>query len=255
MLAIALNIYQTVVKNIQYSNLIVSTIHERILSGKQANVYRRSNITSQSLKLIIKDLQHQAIEIKLSAVYELEQIADNYPQYHWLIIEALCNFIHNNTSGFSSSQLDYRSKLAIQNALNVITRSDIKRNPENQQLDLSNTDIRGANLQKAHLKEANLYHINLSGADLSGANLCGSILTAANLTGANLAGANLSGAILSAANLTGANLTGANFAEATLYLADLREVILHETKFNGANLREVKFTTTDISNSNPLNIN
>ncbi|BAT51668.1 Pentapeptide repeat protein [Nostoc sp. NIES-3756] len=255
MLTIVFNIYQTVVKNIQYSNLTVNTIHERILSGKQTNVHRKSNINSQSLKLIIKDLQHQTIEIRLSTVYELEKIADNYPQYHWLIVEALCNFIHNHTSGFSSSQLDYRSKLAIQTALNVITRSHIKCNPENQQLDLSNTDIRGVSLRKAHLKEANLYHINLSGADLSEANLCGSILTAANLAGANLAGANLAGAILSAANLTGANLTGANFAEATLYLADLREVILHETKFNGANLREVKFTTTDISNSNPLNIN
>ncbi|WP_224086608.1 pentapeptide repeat-containing protein [Nostoc sp. MS1] len=238
----------------QYSDLMVSSTDQKISFSKQINSYGKSNVTNQSLKVIIKDLQHQAIGIRLSAVYELEQIADNYPQYHWLIIEALCHFIRHYASGISSSNLDYRSKLAVQTALNVITRSNIKLNVENQQLDLSNTDIRGVNLRKAHLEGANLYRVDLSGADLSEANLCGSILTAANLAGANLAGANLSGAILSAANLSAANLTGANFTEANLYLADLRETILYETKFNRANLREVKFTTPDTSNNNSLNI-
>jgi hypothetical protein len=254
MVTMFFKMYHTVSKNIQYSNLLVNRVKEMICSVQQINAYGTSKDTNQRFKRLIKNLQHQTIETRLNAVYELEQISHDLPQYSWLIIKILCNFIHEQTSGISSTQLYSYSKLPIQAALHVITSSNIRNDLENQQLDLSNIDIRGANLRTANLEGANLYRVNLSGADLSEANLCGSILTAADLSGANLSGADLSGAILSAANLTGANLTGANLAGTNLYLADLREVIFHETRFNGANLREVKFTTSDTSNSHPLNI-
>lgn len=254
MLNMVFNIYRTVAKNIQYKHPIVNFINEMVLSCKQINAYREGKVTNQRLPTLIKDLQHQRMETRLNAVYELEQIAHSYPQYHWLIMEAICNFIHHHAASISASRLDSRSTLLIQAALDVIAKRNSRYDQENQQLDLSYLDIRGANLSEGNLEGANLYCANLCGANLSEANLCGTILTAADLSGANLAGADLSGSILSAANLTGANLSGANLTGANLYLANLQEVILHEARLNGANLREVKFTTTDNSNSHYISI-
>ncbi|HEY9802236.1 MAG TPA: pentapeptide repeat-containing protein [Leptolyngbyaceae cyanobacterium] len=251
MLANIVNIYRTVAKNVQYTNLIVYFINERVLPCKQTNAYGKTYVTNQRLKTVIENLQHPTIETRLDAVYQLEQIARNYPQYHWFIMEVVCNFIRNHTANISSSRSDNSSTLIIQAALDVIAKRNIRHDPENEQLDLSNIDMRGANLRQGNLEGANLYRVNLSGANLSEANLSETILTAADLSGANLAGANLSGSILSAANLTGADLSRANLTGANLYLASLPEVILHETRLNGANLREVKFTT---SNSHSLSI-
>lgn len=253
MLTIIVNIYRTVAKNIQYNNPIVRFVDRMVLSSKQMNTYAEINVTNQRLKTVIRALQHQTMETRLNAVYELERIAHNYPQYHCLIMEVICNFIHHHASRISSSRLEDCSTLLIQAALDVIAKRNVRYDSENQQLDLSSIDLRGVNLRGSNLEGANLYRVNLSDANLSQANLCGTILTAADLSGANLAGANLSGSILSAANLTGANLAGANLHGANLYLANLREVILHEVILNGANLREVKFTATDNSNSHHLN--
>lgn len=249
MLTNIVNIYRTFAQNIQYKSLIVDFINDRILPGKQMNAHEEIHVTNQYLKIVIEDLQHPTMEGKLDAVYQLERIAHNYSQYHWFIMEFICNFIRNHATSLSSSRIDNSSKLLIQAALDVIAKRNITHDPEDQQLDLSNIDMRGANLRQSNLQGANLYRVNLTGANLSEANLCGTILTAANLSGANLAGANLSGSILSAANLTDADLSGANLNGANLYLASLQGVILHETRLNGANLREVKFTT---SNSHAL---
>lgn len=251
MLTNIVNIYRTVTQNIPYTNLTIDFINEKILNRQQTNNYRQTYVTNQRLKAVIENLQHQTIETRLNAIYQLEQICGNYPQYHWFIMEVICNFIHNFAANISSSQSDNSSTLIIQAALDVIAKRNIRHDPENEQLDLSNIDMRGVNVRQGNLEGANLYRVNLSGANLSEANLCGTILTAADLSGANLTGVNLSDSILSAANLTGANLTGANLTGANLYLASLSEVILHETRLDGANLREVKFTT---SNSHSLSI-
>lgn len=245
MLTNIVNIYRTVAQNIHYTNPIVDFINERVLPRKQKNAYGKSHVTNQRLKTVIENLQHPAIETRLNAVYQLEQIAGNYPQYHWFIMEFICNFIRNHAANISLSSSDNSSTFLIQAALDVIAKRNVRHDPENQQLDLSHIDMRGANLRQGNLEGANLYRVNLSRANLSEANLCGTILTAADLSGANLVGANLSGSILSAVNLTGADLSGANLTGANLYLACLQQVILHETILNGANLREVKFTTSN----------
>ncbi|MBC1212844.1 pentapeptide repeat-containing protein [Trichormus variabilis ARAD] len=249
MLTMIFNVYRTVAGKIQHNNLIENLIDRIVFSGQKKIACGERNSITQRLQEAIRDLHHnQTIETRLKAIYELKQIAHDYPKQHWLIMEVLSNFIHNCANNISSAQLTSSIDAEIQAALTVIAHRDTTQDPENQQLDLSHIDIAGANLSKANLENANLYRVNLAGANLLQANLCGAILTAANLSGANLAGANLSGSILSAANLVGANLTGANLAGANLYLANLQEVILHEAIFNGANLREAKFTTADTSN-------
>ncbi len=204
----------------------------------------------QRLKIAWEQLDNQQNpETSLTAIYDLEQIAHDYSQCHWTIIEHLTMFVRNNARNLSLEEVKNnpspKIRPDIQAALTVIARRDSKKDPENEQLDLSHTDMRGANLCGANLEKANLYQSNLSQADMSGANLDGAILTAVNLKGANLEGTNLQGTILTAANLDGANLSHANLYRANLYLATLYGASVNHTIFNGANLREAKFSAVD----------
>lgn len=191
-------------------------------------------------------LSNNTIETSLAVINDLEQIAQNHPQYHWIIMNILTNFVRKNTIHVSQEEainnLSVKVRADIQAALTVIARRDVNKDPENEQLDLSHTDIRGVNLNRANLQQTNLYQANLAGANLTEANLAGAILSAANLEGANLYLANLEGAILSAANLKRANLYLANLHYASLYLADLHGAILNDAILDGANLREAKLS-------------
>ncbi|MBW4616243.1 MAG: pentapeptide repeat-containing protein [Desmonostoc vinosum HA7617-LM4] len=199
----------------------------------------------QRLSLAIAQLQNATMASSLAVIKDLEQISQEHPQYHWLIMDILTTFIRDHAPYIS--QLEVTNNLSakvsheIQAALTVIANRNVNKDSENEQLDLSHTDMRGANLSGANLEQTNLYQVNLSGANLTGANLKGAILTAANLTGANLYRANLEGAILSAANLEKANLSKANLNRANLYLARLHKATLNDAILTHANLREAKF--------------
>ncbi len=198
------------------------------------------------LAKIIKDMEQYPMNTNIDTIHDLEHIADINPQYHWVIMNMLTKLVRNNTLPATKKEITTNSsdKISpfIQAAITVIARRDTTKDPKDEQIDLSYTDLRGINLQGANLKQINLYQANLSGANLTNANLEGAILTAANLEGANLHLANLSGAILSAANLDNANLLGANLQRANLYLASLQGAILNDAILEGANLREAKLT-------------
>ncbi|MEH1944687.1 MAG: pentapeptide repeat-containing protein [Nostoc sp.] len=200
----------------------------------------------ERLRIAIEQLGNKTIESNLAVINDLEQIAQNHPQYHWIIMQMLTNFVRENALYIPQEEItsnpSAKARADIQAALTVIARRDVNKDPENEQLDLSHTDMRGANLNKANLEQTNLYQANLAGANLREANLAGAILSAANLEGANLYLANLEGTILSAANLEGANLCGANLHCASLYLAGLHGAILNDAILDGANLRETKFS-------------
>jgi uncharacterized protein YjbI with pentapeptide repeats len=100
------------------------------------------------------------------------------------------------------------------------------------------------------LTEANLREANLSWANLRGANLSWASLTEANLTEANLSWANLTCASLSWANLREANLRGANLTDATLSWAKLTEANLREANLREANLRGANLTDATLSWAN-----
>ncbi|MHC5934528.1 pentapeptide repeat-containing protein [Nostoc sp.] len=239
----------------------------------------------QRLRIAIEQLGNKTIETNLAVINDLEQITQNHPQYHWIIMDILTTFVRKNAlympqeeltksevgsrksevkfcngdltstqnlpldscgdlnpRNLLTSNLRRKVRPDVQAALTVIARRDVNKDPENEQLDLSYTDIRGANLNRANLEQTNLYQANLAGANLREANLAGAILSAANLEGANLYLANLEGTILSAANLKGANLEGANLHRASLYLAGLHGAILNDARLDGVNLREAKFS-------------
>ncbi len=222
---------------------------KEIILGIVVTQKQAKNIKLQALQkrllAVARHLNHEQIEDKLAVIYELEQFAQSYPQYHWQIMGILTYFVQNYPADLNRYQFNSNPSLTIpteiQVALTVIGRRDANQDEVETQLDLSHTDMRGANLNQANLKLINLYQVNLCGANLSGANLSGTILSAANLCGANLSGADLSGAILSAANLSGANLRGANLQQANLYLANLQGAIISDAIFKDANLREAKF--------------
>jgi uncharacterized protein YjbI with pentapeptide repeats len=190
----------------------------------------------------MKQLGSKNIKTSLDVIYDLEQIAKNDPQQHWEIMEMLTIFVRNNApytcQEKSKSNFKIQIRTDIQAALTVIARRDVKKDPENQLLDLSYTDMRGVNFNCANLAGANLYQVNLAGANLKSANLSGTILSASNLAGANLSGANLAGAILNAANLSGANLHQANLHRANLFLANLHYTNLSDAKLDEANFRD-----------------
>ena len=218
--------------------LCMLEIQERIKHNLHNNLYQ------SYLMEVIKRLENYPIETSLSAIKALEHLVEVNPEYHWIIIDMLTKFVRNTTTNLCSQEVTGDSsanmRAVIQAAMTVIVRRDTNKDPENEQIDLSYTDLRGINLQNANLEKSNLYQANLSKVNLSGANLEGAILSASNLSGANLNFVNLSGAILSAANLSGANLSGANLHRANLYLASLHDAILNDTMLDGANLREAK---------------
>ncbi len=220
-----LNTYQ-IFKNQLANKQIALT---EIIRGIVFNQETAANITLELLKTrllkVTKNFHHQEIEDRISVIYELEQFYQTYPQYHCQIMSILAQFVQNYANDlkrdeWNSNQLQIIPR-EIQIALTVIGSRNTPQDEEEEQLDLSYTDMRGANLHQAYLELTNLYQVNLSGANLSGANLCG--------------------AILSAANLSGANLTGANLQEANLYLANLHNATLSDAILKGANLREAKF--------------
>ncbi|WP_339383015.1 pentapeptide repeat-containing protein [Nodularia sp. LEGE 06071] len=233
-----INTYQTVKRHLARNQ--ISFIN--IILGIVVSQEKALNLTFARLQnhlfTVAKHLNHEKMENRLAGIHDLEQFSQNYPQYHWEIMELLTNFVQNYAAESNRSPTIPPD---IQVALTVIGRRDTNQDESDGQLDLSHTDMRGANLNQANLELTNLYQVNLSQANLSGANLSGAILSAANLCEANLSGANLSGAILSAANLSGANLSGANLQQANLYLANLHGATLSDAILKGANLREANF--------------
>ncbi|AUT04266.1 low-complexity protein [Nostoc sp. CENA543] len=236
MLNIIIDFYHQSTKTFIHNQLSILNIIQNIDFPQNIS----PDVIRQKCHLVVQYWQQQKTVELLATVTQLENLACHYPQYSWVILEFLSDFVRQHTKVNTSPT--YKIRAEIQAILTVITQIHRQPEIENAQLDLSHCDLRGANLQRANLEWANLYHVNLAGANLSQANLSGAILSAANLSGANLANANLSGAILSAANFSQANLTSANLYQANLYLANLQQANLHETILDKANLREAKFT-------------
>ncbi|MEH2069558.1 MAG: pentapeptide repeat-containing protein [Nostoc sp.] len=246
MLTVIINAFHVMRNIIPISNNQLAKIFLKIYDFTEKLQLSQQQLPKQRLQIAIERLSNNTMETSVAIINDLEQIAHNHPQYHWIIMDILTNFVRKNTSYIPQKQVISNSSAKvrgdIQAALTVIARRDVTKDLRHQQLDLSHTDIRGANLNKANLEQTNLYQANLAGANLTEANLEGAILSAANLEGANLYSANLKGAILSASNLQGANLQRANLHHASLYLANLHGVILDDAILDGANFREAKFS-------------
>ncbi|MBD2616362.1 pentapeptide repeat-containing protein [Nostoc punctiforme FACHB-252] len=245
MLTVIINAFHAMKNILPINNNQTSEIFLKIYDFLQQVKYAPQLSLKQRLKIAIEQLDHRTMETSVAVISELEEIAHNHPQYHWIIMDILTSFIRKNAAHTPQREVISSTSITvpkdIQAALSVIARRDVSKDSEHEPLDLSYADIRGANLNQANLEQINLYQANLAGANLAQANLEGAILSAANLEKANLYSANLKGAILSASNLKQANLQKANLHRASLYLANLHGAILNDAILDGANFREVQF--------------
>lgn len=195
------------------------------------------------------------LEVRLGALYALEQLAAEGGALRIPAREVLCAFVRERAAWDAARPPAPRLPADVQAALSVLGR----RPPADGEprLDLRRTDLRGADLngvllarailREAHLDHASLQGAQLAGADLRGASLCDADLVAADLRGADLreahleraylvearldgadlGGAHLPGAYLGGASLQGADLGGAHLDGAYLYKANLEGASLH----------------------------
>jgi uncharacterized protein YjbI with pentapeptide repeats len=194
----------------------------------------------------------ERLDVRIGAIYSLEQIARDAPGLHWPIVEMLTAFIREHTKqgarAQSASSQRPREQTGpsetapvadIQALLTVLRRRDASH--DLGILDLNAVNLEGADLSGANLRGALLYGANLRRALLSGANLQKANLVTAQLEGADLKGANLQGA-----SLTKADLRRANISEASLQDADLRWVDLREASLYNSNLRDAFIGGADL---------
>ncbi|MEP0857985.1 pentapeptide repeat-containing protein [Trichocoleus sp. DQ-U1] len=197
---------------------------------KNAEAAQDKQITERFTKAV-ELLGHENISIRLGGIYALKRIAEDSEKDHWTIMEVLTAFVREKAPlNKEEIQQDQSPKIPtdIQAALTVIGQRNVEKDPNNQRLNLQNTDIRGANL----------YGANLQGALLNGANLQGALLNGAKLERAKLNEANLVGVKLFNANLEGAEVCDANLQEADLDRVNLQEADLWDTKLQWARIRK-----------------
>jgi len=162
------------------------------------------------------------IEVRLGAIFALEQLAKNNQDYHPHIIQILCSYLRNNApipDGYQTEMWVLRPCTSdIQAILDVIGRRKIGFDPKGMRL----------NIQQTYLPM-----VHLSG------NFEGAIFKGAKFNNAIFKGAKLSGA-----DFYNANLTGADFSDSTLINAKFDHADLHDTTWFDADLNRATFRSS-----------
>lgn len=192
------------------------------------DLQRRGQVTERFTRAI-DQLGSEKLDVRIGAIYALEQIARDSAELHWAIMEVLTAYLRDHapfpSTGDTPADAQRRRIPADHQAIaTVIGRRRREQDPDDQWLDFHRTNLPGvrwgqARLERADLSEANLERANLDGAQLQGAGLIGTHLQGANLRWAELESANLLEAQLKDANLWGASffkahLEGADFSNA-----------------------------------------
>lgn len=193
----------------------------------------------------VEQLADDRLEVRLGAIYGLEQVAAESAAQHWAVMGVLCAFVRSRATWDPERAEPSALQSEVQAVLTVLGRRNRSRQGD-QRLDLRRTDLRGADLNgvnfagadlsEAHLAGANLQGATLSAATLRGADLRKADLSAADLRGADLRQANLESAYMVEARLDGADLGGAKLADAYLGGAHLEGADLGGAHLDGAYL-------------------
>jgi hypothetical protein len=203
----------------------------------------------------VGQLADERLEVRLGAIYALEQLSGEAPRHGGAILEVLCAYVRERAAWEPSRPAAPRLPTDVQAVLSVIGRRAVQ--ADEPRLDLRRTDLRGADLngvrlaramlfeahlenatlqaadlsgadlRSAHLDHADLVEADLRGADLREAHLHSAYMVEAHLEGADLGGAQLGGVYLGGAHLQGADLGGAQLDGAYLYKANLDGASLH----------------------------
>ncbi|MFJ3788629.1 pentapeptide repeat-containing protein [Kitasatospora sp. NPDC090091] len=202
----------------------------------QLETARQGQLTDRYIRAT-EQLGSATRDVRTSAVYALERLADDSSRDRSTITAVLAAFVreHDPAPDVPEASLPQEPDTDVLAALTALgrlpapTRTDLHgvRVPGAA---LRSTDLSGANLLLADLSKANLGLANLSRTTLTGAKLNSAQLNGADLSrtyalGVSLRGADLTGANLTGAFLSGADLTGANLTDAHLEGADLTQVV------------------------------
>jgi hypothetical protein len=137
----------------------------------------------------IEHLGDKNQQVRIGAIFELEQIAGDSAAYRPSIVSTLAAFVRQTMPASKVVKEEYVDVLLVraadaQTALTVLCRSPLSDDRPGMSeiggLDLSRTDLRHARLTDAKLYKANLYNCHLEGADLRHANLRESNLSSAD---------------------------------------------------------------------------
>lgn len=225
---------------------------ENMKSGQISSRY------SNAIQLLSKK---EETTTRIGAIYALEQIVKEDPNYKNIVLNVLSALVRN--TGYLNEEEKVISP-DVQSALDVIFRLRKRAHGEEESLsqihlagaklacanlagkDLRNVDFYRADLYEANLENANLKEAQLKQANLYRVNLGGSVMQGANLEGADMRNANLDGADLSRANLAFVNLEGASLHFTNLeFTQELKVEQLLETR----TLNKVRGLDSEIMNS------
>lgn len=232
------------------------------------DLQRRGQVTERFSKAIeqLGESEADRLDVRIGAVYALEQIARDSAELHWPIMEVLTAHLRHFRQASPATFVaagptevieDATAPAEAQAIATVIGRRNHEQDPPKQRLDLHDVDLshivwprdtnlERANLGGAHLVKANLVRAHLNSALLQRAHLDGAVLSVAHLTETALSGAHLRRAELDAAHLQGAELEGAHLEGAILIGARLEKAYLGKAHLKGANLAGAQLCEADL---------
>jgi uncharacterized protein YjbI with pentapeptide repeats len=239
-------------------------VESQVRAQEQVELQRRGQVTERFSKAIEQLGQSGAekVDIRIGAVYALEQIAQDSPELHWPIMEVFTACLREHarltkTIDGTGESTDAPLPSDHQAIATVIGRRRQEQDRPKQRLDLHEVDLsgvvwkkaqlEGAYLALAQLEGANLVEAQLKGANLVGAQLGGAYLDEAQLEGAYLPEAQLEGAYLDHAQLKGAHLDHAQLKGAYLVGAQLEGANLVNAQLVGAHLKGADLSGANIA--------
>jgi uncharacterized protein YjbI with pentapeptide repeats len=235
---------------------------------------RRGQVTERFTKAI-EQLGNDKLDVRLGAIYALEQIARDSEELHWPIMQVLTAYLREHSSAadwkeqrqraLEDSPATPRARADFLAVADVIRRRrwqwdsvasvDDAGRVGHEPLNFEGCELGHADLGKVQLQRANFVGAELERANFEGAQLEGASFEAAQLEGANFEAAQLQGAIFEDAHVESgkferAQLQGAQFWDAQLQRASFRGAHLEGAFFPGAQMQEANFEGAELQGAN-----
>jgi uncharacterized protein YjbI with pentapeptide repeats len=218
-------------------------------------VTQRGQVTDRFSKGI-EQLGDAKLDIRMGAIYALEQIARDSEDLHWPVMQILTAYLREH-----SAQMREQSKEDELHPEELALRKDLEEAAAPPDFDAVADVLRRRHAEwdpiaatgqgEAHrvrrealnFERCNLWKADLRGAQLKGANFRGAWLGRANFRGAQLEGVNFQGAWLERAKFQGSHLEQARFTDAHLQGAKFDGAQLEQAVFQEAQVRGAFFST------------
>jgi ABC-2 type transport system ATP-binding protein len=200
------------------------------------DLQRRNQVTERFSRAVAQ-LAEDRPDIRIAAIYTLEQIAYDMPEMHWTIVEILAAFLRDPARAAERTGEARRPRPDVQAAVAMIRRRNHWRDPEGCFVDLSGAELAhadltgaqlaGATLDGAHLEGASFRHANLEAATFYGAHLEGATFERAHLERSGFArlGVNGNGAVPAASGLSWQQMSRAVGVDQAVLPAYLRPAL------------------------------